>query len=179
MPDPAVYTLDPNNPEHNALFRSWQAAQQAGLSNPGPETNAAFVNLGNAFRNLLNIPSDVTNFQVSYAPTPFTVHSGAGIPTSIIPAGTSGVSAVPPFQGQAPNNVGDIFGPSSPPSRTHVFELPTRPMERHPIARIQQNALQSLQNFPVLSRKRPSPGLGGMVGMPGQYNEHFWNAWRL
>ena len=66
------------------------------------------------------------------------------------------------------------------PSLPTVGRMAAAPAEvRTPISQ-QPSPLMQMLNFPRLRTKKPAPATGGTTqGGVGQYNENFWNAWRL
>jgi hypothetical protein len=91
-----------------------------------------------------------------------------------VPAPAAPAPAVPAAQTpQAPVNLLNriMQGQTAPPAAIQPISM--RPSESQ--APMQQTGLMSLFNFPTLRKTKPSKG----ATAPGQYNENFWNAWRI
>ena len=69
-------------------------------------------------------------------------------------------------------------GQSAPPAT--IGRLPTGPSETQQSQPQQVSPLMQLFNFPRLRTKKPAQAAGGTapIGV-GNYNENFWNAWRI
>lgn len=187
-----IYNLDPNNPEHLAIINSMAARHAAALSGMAPNTSRSITNAPNSpesidavnaalatanqYRSLFNIPADVQNFSVQYAPPPVTTITGANpglnpyLPGYIAPATSTPTSTTTQEQ---------KFGQVEAPSRTQAFELPSRPLERRIEQPAQDSTLQQILNFPTLRRRKTTASnVAGQI-TPGAYNANFWNAWRI
>jgi hypothetical protein len=93
------------------------------------------------------------------------------------PSAPPATPQVPPVTPALPN-LAQLFGQAQAAPPATVHPMATGPMESQQ-SHMQQNALQALFNFPTLRVKKPAQSAGGMAGTPGQYNENFWNAWRI
>jgi hypothetical protein len=118
----------------------------------------------------------------TWRPEPYSNRFSPGIMTA---ATAQAAQAIPtpqpvvpaPLATPALPNLAQMFGQAQSASPATVQPMATRPQEVQQ-SPMQQNALMNLFNFPTLRTKKPSQSSGGL-GMPGQYNENFWNAWRI
>lgn len=106
----------------------------------------------------------------SYAQINQAFAANAPVPTGALPAPattTSTTTAPAPFLNQ------------SQAGQPAVGALPVAPAEiRTPLGQ-QPSPLMQMFNFPTLRTKKPAQATGAEPGVVGQYNENFWNAWRL
>lgn len=71
-------------------------------------------------------------------------------------------------------------GRAAPPATVQPMATGPHEVRQSAQSPIQQSALMSLFNFPTLRRKKPAQATGGSSPLgAGQYNENFWNAWRI
>lgn len=103
-------------------------------------------------------------------------------PASSAPVAASNVPAIQPAApttGQPSQPLAQLLSPAQPLSSTIIGRLPSGPSETQPV-QPQPSPLMQLLNFPRLRTKKPYQTAGGTApGGVGQYNENFWNAWRL
>lgn len=164
--------LDPNNPNHQRIEQALAASRNAGVG-MFDAARAAWPILrpGEPFPTIPHTANALLQQSIGQLLQ--------GQQVSPTPAATATTTQLSTPTATPTSPVVNLFRQPQSASES-VGRLTAGPSEIRGTQPQQVSPLMQLFNFPRLRTKKPAQyGGGTMPGGVGQYNENFWNAWRL